>query len=66
MATIDIPDDLWEFLGQQARREGRNPADLSTKVLEEFRNRTTKGRAAKSLALKGYAVRQEEKKTCLR
>jgi hypothetical protein len=62
MATIDIPDDLWEFLEQPARREGRNPVDLSTKVLAEFRNRTTKGRG-KSLALKGYGIQQEEGKT---
>jgi hypothetical protein len=62
MATIDIPNDLWDFLEQQARREGRDPADLSTKVLYEFRNRITNGRG-KSLALKGYGIRQAERKT---
>lgn len=60
MAMIEIPDDLWEFLQEHAHRKQRRPEDLLIKVLDDYRQHETTGRA-KSLALKGYGVRAEEK-----
>jgi len=60
MATVDIPDDLWEFLQEHARRKGRNPADLVANVLDRYRTHETTNRPT-TLAPKGYGLRPEEK-----
>jgi hypothetical protein len=61
MATVDIPDDLWEFIEEHARRKGRDPAELITKVVDDYRTRETTNRS-KNLALKGYGLPPEERK----
>jgi hypothetical protein len=60
--TVDIPDDLWEFLEQHARRKRTRAADLLSKVLNDYRRLETTSRST-SLALKGYGARPEERKT---
>jgi hypothetical protein len=61
MATVEIPDDLWEFLQEHAFRKGRDPGDLLAKVLDDYRDRETSNRS-KTLALRGYGARPEERK----
>lgn len=61
MATVNSPEDLWEFIEDHARRKGREPEDLLAKILEDYRRHETVDRAT-SLALKGYGVRPEESK----
>jgi hypothetical protein len=61
MASVDIPNDVWEFLVEHARRKRRNPKDLLTKILADYRTRETSNRSS-TLALKGYGVRSEERK----
>jgi negative regulator of replication initiation len=61
MATVDIPDELWEFLQGQAQRHGRDPADLVTRLLDNYRTQQTTNRS-KTLAPKGYGLRPEERK----
>ena len=65
MATVDVPDDLWQFLQEHAERKGRDPAELLAKVLEDYRTRETANRT-KTIALKGFGVGPEERKERLR
>jgi hypothetical protein len=61
MASVDIPEDLWKFLQDHARRKRTKSADLLSKVLDDYRRRETTNRTT-SLALKGYGARPEEGK----
>jgi hypothetical protein len=61
MATVEISDDLWEFLEDHAHRKGRDPGELLAKVLEDYRMHETTNRS-KTLAPKGYGLRPEERK----
>lgn len=61
MATIDVPDDLWEFLQEHARRKRRKLRDVLAKILDDYRTQQTTNRS-KTLALKGFGIRPEERK----
>jgi hypothetical protein len=61
MATVDIPDDLWEFLEGHAHRKGRDPGEVLAKILDDYRTQQTTSRS-KTLAPKGYGLRPEERK----
>jgi hypothetical protein len=61
VATLDVPDDLWEFLQEHARRKRKKVGDVLAKVLEDYRTPETTNRS-KTLAPKGYGPRPEERK----
>jgi hypothetical protein len=62
MASVDIPEDLCKFFQHHARRKHTRAPDLLAKVLDDYRNRETADRT-KTLALKGYGLRPEERKS---